>query len=783
MRIIYIVFITLIIIAQTSSCRLSSYLQNGELLYDGIDKINIENNDKRNKEYLERALAEAKSTLEYDDNKASINLGITKIPLVPIRTWLYMSIREDSSFAADMLRKFATPPIMINEVNPPLRAKVAEAILNEYGYLGAKINSTEYPNPKDSLSIAVSYDINPGRLYTYDSIIPFKTIKVNDSTFIDINKYAKIKKNAPFSTKILMEERANIADSLRRKGFYYFRPDMIIYKADTLLINGAATIKKEIKENIPDIALKPWHIGNINVRLFSNTISNINSEVFLKDTIKLDNNITLYYNDSPLVRKAVLNRRILLRPDSLYSSRIEENTLKALSNLGAFSSSEFIFTRRDSASNSNNYLDLNIILRPDRPWDISLETLFKTKSNNFMGPGLNLTLTKNNIFGGGETLSSTVYGSYEWQIGRSPFSKNAISINSYQFGADIDLSIPSLLFPGKINQYYRYPTTTNIKLSTSILNRPSLYRLMSMGFNFNYEFQPTIYLKHNIQLFNLNYTLLQNTSNQFLNLIEENPSLGLSIRDQFIPQISYSIVYDNITNSNRKHHIWFRFSISEAGNLTNGIMAASGKDFNKQKELFGVPFAQFIKSTSELRYTYSIDKNQSLASRISLGAIYSYGNALVSPFIEQFYVGGASSIRAFTVRSIGPGKFIPKDGTYAFMDQVGDLKLEANIEYRARLWGNLSTAIFVDSGNVWLIRKDFNRIGASISEITGIKDFINQIAVGTGVGLRYDLGFIALRLDSGFGLHLPYNTGISSWYNINNFKDAWGIHLAVGYPF
>ena len=166
--------------------------------------------------------------------------------------------------------------------------------------------------------------------------------------------------------------------------------------------------------------------------------------------------------------------------------------------------------------------------------------------------------------------------------------------------------------------------------------------------------------------------------------------------------------------------------------------------------------------------------------RFMAGAIYSYGNAKVAPYSEQFFIGGANSIRAFTVRSIGPGSYHPKVETkYSYIDQTGDLKLEANIEYRFKIIGDLHGAAFLDAGNIWLLRNDPDRPGGQFK----FSDFGKDIALGTGAGLRYDLTFLVIRFDVGIGLHVPYETSKKGYYNLPSFKKSLGYHLAIGYPF
>lgn len=231
-----------------------------------------------------------------------------------------------------------------------------------------------------------------------------------------------------------------------------------------------------------------------------------------------------------------------------------------------------------------------------------------------------------------------------------------------------------------------------------------------------------------------------------------------------------------------RNPIWWQTTFTSAGNITSGIYRIFGKKFSQRdKKLFGVPFAQFLKVNSDFRYTWKIDKNQSIASRVAGGIIWAYGNTNTAPYSEQFYIGGANSVRAFTARSIGPGGFLPtKTSKGLYLDQTGDIRMEANVEYRFRIYGDLHGAVFLDAGNVWMLRKDEEAPEKQLRW----KTFGKQIALGTGAGIRYDLDFLILRLDCGVPLHDPYDTGKKGYYNVTgSFWKGLGLHFAVGYPF
>ena len=199
-----------------------------------------------------------------------------------------------------------------------------------------------------------------------------------------------------------------------------------------------------------------------------------------------------------------------------------------------------------------------------------------------------------------------------------------------------------------------------------------------------------------------------------------------------------------------------------------------------EKKLFGTPFSQFVKGTTQAVYGRRLWGDNWLVSRVALGAAWAYGNSSQVPYAEQFYVGGANSIRAWTARELGPGSYrAPADQRNGYFDQTGTFKFELNTEYRFPIVGPLHGAVFIDAGNVWLLKKDPLRPGGELKASTFLKD----IALGTGVGLRFDISMLVLRADLGIGIHAPYDTGKSGYYNMPSFKNSLAFHLAIGYPF
>ena len=253
------------------------------------------------------------------------------------------------------------------------------------------------------------------------------------------------------------------------------------------------------------------------------------------------------------------------------------------------------------------------------------------------------------------------------------------------------------------------------------------------------------------------------------------PELQVSMADQFVPKMRYQFTYTSPISF--RNPIYLRATVSEAANLLSLGYAAFGEKWSeKGKTMFKNPYAQFFKIEAEWRKTWQVGEHSSLVAHAAAGILWSYGNALSAPYTEQFYVGGANSVRAFNVRSIGPGSYHTNESRLSYLDQTGDLKLQANLEYRPRLFGNLYGALFLDAGNVWALRDDGYRANSQLQ----MKNLLKETALGTGIGLRYDLEFFVLRIDWGFALHLPYKTG---FYNADSFHDAQCLHFAIGLPF
>lgn len=752
-----------------ATCSTTKNLPEGEILYTGIKQIEVAQPDESKEG--EEALAEINAALAYPPNNALLGSSSIRLPF-PFGLWMYNAfVNKKGKIGKWIFKKLAAKPVFISTVNPEVRTQIAYNLLREYGYFSGSATFDTVPDPKDPKKAKLNYRIMMNNAYTYDSIAYIRLRHRIDTLVQRDTSNQLIRKGDNFNVTQLEAERQRLASLLRNNGYYYFRPDFITYQADTLRNPGKVSLRVSTKPGLQRSVLRPWRIGNISVHLNGYNNEPPTDSIRYKD-------LTIFYEGKLRVRPSVLYQRLKFRPGDLYSQREQEKTQTLFSRLGIFRYSEMQYTPKDTSRRCDT-LDLRINTVYDLPLDGELEVNVTTKSNDQTGPGAVFSVTKRNMFGGGETFGVSMRGSYEWQTGNR-VAGNSSAINSWELGISGTLTFPQILFTKLFREDPQYPSSTSFRIYADQLNRAKFFKMLAFGGSASYEYQTSATSHHSITPFKLTYSLLQRTTAEFDSIVGVNKALGRSLENQFIPAMSYTYTYDDSPLKQKRHHLWWQTSVTQAGLLVNSISTAMGNRFNERdKNLLGNKFAQFAKLTSEIRYNYDLGNRHHLVGRLMGGIAYSYGNSVTTPYSEQFYIGGANSLRAFTIRSIGPGSFRPSDSQYGYLDQTGDIKFEANLEYRFPILGDLHGATFLDAGNVWLLRYDENRPGGQLKWGRFLKD----LALGTGIGLRYDLTFLVIRVDWGIGLHVPYDTGKRGYYNIPNFKDGMGVHLAVGYPF
>lgn len=748
-------------VAVVAGCSTTRRLPAGEVLYTGVKKVEISAPDGM--EVPSDVADELKGAVAVKPNNPLFGSVSYRTPF-PIGLWVYNNWSNPPKGLKHWLyEKLVAEPVLVSDVRPEVRVKMMDEILGNNGYFmgGA---SYELVKGKNKKKAKILYRVTTGPEYMLDSIIlptdSCHLTHVIDSVARSI-KY--LKPGVRYSSDSLSTVRTRIANSLRNRGYYFFRPEYIEYLADSTINPRHIALKMTLASNIPAFALKRYRTGKVTTYIYRNEGGGT------PDTIHTRVGDVVQMKPSRL-RTKVIPENVAFRPGKYFSVRDMDRTQTYLSRLSIFNAINIEVTP-DTAS-TEPLLDVDIACTFDRPLEASIEVNASSKSNSYLGPGVILGVTNRNVFGGGEQLSVNLTGAYEWQTGRNRSSV----FNSYEVGLNASLAFPRLLAPKFIPRLRRAANWTRVSLGADLLNRPHYFKMAQFNASFGYDWRSKRYIANNLTVFKLTYTNLMHTTHAFDSIMDANPAIAQSFKSQFIPQMSYSMVYDRAMNRNNTINI--QATVTEAGNVFWALWEACGK--KGEKELFGNPFSQFIKGTAQVVYGRRLGGSHWLMSRVMVGAAHAYGNSSQVPYSEQFYCGGANSVRAFTVRSLGPGSYhTPGKSANDYFDQTGTFKFEANIEYRFPILGPLHGAVFMDAGNVWLLKDDPQRPGGTLKA----SSFLRELALGTGAGLRFDIGMLVVRADLGIGIHAPYDTGRSGYYNMTSFKNSLAFHLAIGYPF
>lgn len=752
----------LLAVLLVGSCSSTSSVPEGDQLYIGLKPIEYKEYEKNDHFYTVQEEVEA--ALATAPNGAFF--GSSYHRTIPYKLWIWNNFSNSETKLGKWIAKtFGSAPVLMSWVNPELRTSVAQSVLRNHGYLGGTVSYMveQQKNPKKA---KIAYTVNMNELSTVDTLEYVNFPSLSDSLIRLHVDEARIKPGDPFDVSALDAERSRLSTLFRNNGFYYYQPSYASYLADTLAVPGKVHLRLQLADNIPAAANHKWYIGKMNVNIMKQSMEQ------LRDTFTY-RRLTLAFNGrKPPIRARLLLRHLRLLPKQQFSYDAYMESADRLSNSGQYSSVQFAFTPQDTTALCDT-LDMTVSCVLNKPYEAYVETNYSNKINGRTGPEIVVGFKKKNAFRGGEVIDLNLHGAYEWQT-----NGQGSDYNSYEYGTDLSVSFPRMIVPFlKPYRYYNTPTTT-VRASTNVVNRPGYFKMHTASGDWTYKWQPTDRKKHEFSPLTIKYQHLTYATHKFDSIMYANPYLYATMQDIFIPKMIYSFTYTS--PKKYRNPIYWNITASEAGNILSlGYMAAGKKWGDEGKEMFKNAYAQFFKIESDFTKTWATGLKSQLVGHINVGLVYSYGNMKATPYSEQFYVGGANSIRAFPVRSVGPGSYYTDVARLSYLDQTGDMKFLANLEYRFNLFGNLYGAAFLDAGNVWGLKDDGYRSGARFK----LKNIAKEMALGTGVGVRYDLEFLILRLDWGVGLHMPYDTGKGGYYNIRRFKDSHSLHLAVGYPF
>ncbi|WP_439879856.1 BamA/TamA family outer membrane protein [Pontibacter sp. MBLB2868] len=774
--------LTLVLLLFTG-CSITKTIPEGDALFAGY-KVTVKGEkDSSNREAdLETELS---ATVRPEPN-ASI-LGFR--PKLAIYNTFYTE--KEKGIGHWIMTKLGEPPVLISEVDTGSVSQIMSNRLHNRGYFNNSVNSTTEIKKKKGTIHWTGHVGEPYRLrnikYTWhDSLQVQAAIESTKAESL-------LKPGDPYDLSTMTQERVRIDSELKNRGYYFFSPELLIFSVDTTVGNRQADVLMRLKRAASTKALQAYTLDDIY----------INAEYSLGDSLSVNDTINVrgyhYIPNENYVRARHLLRSVFLDQDSLYTREEHLLTIKRLSGLSAY---KFVNVDYQLDTASNNQLDAFIFLTPAMKKSLRAEVKMVTKSNGFAGPGLNVSFRNRNAFKGSELLTVEFTGSLESQVGgrgsgsassevANPGNNN---LSSFELGVQTTLSIPRILSPFELkNLRTEFVPQTRIGLGFDFLNRVDYFQLNSYNASYGYNWRPQEKITFDATPINLQYVRL-NSTEFFDSLLTENPYLRRSFENQFIIGSIYQATFSTQMFEERTNTFFDRLTFDLSGNLVNALHSLTGAstpDNDEPRTLLGQAYAQYVLVDNDFRHYFKIGDESQLVSRLVTGVGYSYGNSSTMPYVKQFSVGGPNSIRAFRARSVGPGTY--NDTTklaFSYFDQVGDIRLEGNLEYRFPIAGFFKGAVFVDAGNIWLLRNTYDDNGNIIREGGKFEaaDILDELAIGTGFGLRIDVDFFVIRLDLGIPVQVPYlpkgERLVLDKFN-GSFSGDYGmvLNIAIGYPF
>lgn len=756
--------------AVTLSCSNTKYLKEGQMLYTG-GEVKIENDtiSKKEKNELQTALEE---NLVPKPNSTFLGLrpklyfyNIAKEP------------KKEKGFNYWLKYKMGEKPVLLGDVDREFNKDIIQNYSENKGYFNAKAT---YDTVSKNKKARIIYTLKPGSRYLISNVKFQQDSTLVNKEILALSDKTLLKSGKPFDLDVIKNERERIDSGLKERGFYYFSGDNIIVQADsTVSKNHKVELNVKLKENTPALATEQFSIDKVIV--FPNY--NIQDVKDGKYSVPMNaDSLSKYaYDDIYVIdpehkfKPKIFDRALYFKKGDLYNRSNHNLSLNRLISLGVFKFVKNEFVVSDSLRHK---FDAYYLLTPRQIQSLRLEALGRTNSANYAGSELNLNWTHRNFFRGAEQFKASVYGAFDFQMGGGDNAKNL-----FRAGTNVQLSIPRIVAPFRFNSSSAFVPRTNITLGYEFQNRTQFYTLNNFTASFGYNWKENARKEHDLKVIDITLVSPANVTQAFWDQAT-TPASRRIVEKQLIFGPTYTYTYTN-TMLPKTNTIYYKGTLDLAGNITGLVTGANAKK-DKQKEIFGIPFSQYAKIENDFRFYHKFTEKSSLATRFIGGIAYPYGNSEFIPFSKQFFSGGSNSIRAFRARTLGPGSFDPRtipEGT--LLDQSGDVKLELNAEYRANLYKFLNVAAFVDAGNIWLLHDDPDRPGAKFS-----KEFLSEIAVGAGVGLRLDFSILILRLDLAMPLRVPYYEKNDRWaFNRINFgdsswrKDNLVLNIAIGYPF
>ena len=752
------------LMALVTSCNNTKYLPKNESLYIGA-KINVKAPE------LKKGQRKAIKTQLAALTRPKPN---TRILGLRPKLWLWniggnpkkkFSIRK-------LIKNLGEPPVVLSDVNLERNNSVLQNNLENNGYFNATV-SGEISNKKRRATAI--YNVVPGALYTINNVTFQADSSDLQKAILRTRRRTLLKKNAPFDLEVVKTERIRIDERLKNLGFYFFSPDYLIMDIDSTIGNHKVDVFVNTKRETPVEARKRYRINDV-VIYPTYSLNASGTDTSRKYGVLYQG----YYvvDSSKFYKPKLFQQAMQFNNGDVYNRREHNATLQRLINLGIF---KFVKNRFEVTGDS--LLNAYYYLTPLPKKSLRIEIGGNTKSNNLTGSQVTIGFTNRNALRGGEILNVNASVGSEVQV-----SGNYKGYNTFRLGAEANLAVPRFIVPFiYVNPKGGFVPRTNFQLGYEILTRQDLYTLNSFKGGLGYIWKESLQKEHTFYPISVQYVQPVKVTDLYRKIRDGDSTLQKVIDTQFILGANYSYLMNQMTGPRiPRNGLYFNGVVDVSGNIA-GLVRNKVIKGGDTARIFGAPFSQYLKLETDFRYYRQLGNESVWASRINTGIGFPYGNSDELPFIKQFFIGGNNSLRAFRSRSIGPGTFLPTiNPAVGFIpDQSGDIKLEVNTELRFKIFKPVYGALFVDAGNIWLYNENKYKPGAKFS-----KDFIKELAAGTGLGVRVDITILVLRLDAAFPIRKPWLGENQRWVfnEIAFLSPEWRknnviFNLAIGYPF
>ncbi len=758
-----------LMIALVCSCNVRKHIPEKAYLYNGA-KVNVKKTADNH--------ASAR-TLRKELKKISAprkNKMIFGFPY-KVAIWYGVGIpHKQSGFRYWLRNRLGEPPVLSPTVDLEANEANMTAYLENKGFFKSSVVSSKKTR---GYKMSVTYDALVPRPYTIDTVkwvldtnaILSKDILTNRRRPSGRRRSARLapkpylKTGDQFDLANVVAERNRVDLNLKRKGYYYFSPDYIKSYVDSTAGDHQLNIFLTIKKDIPVEATLPQRINAIvlfpNYSLLRPPPDTSRRGMILYDRIYIRDTINK-------LKPAALVRQVTYRPDTLYNLNQHNQTLNRFMNMGVF---KFVKSRYENAGDTVHPHLLNVYyyFTIMKKRTLSAELGGFTKSNSFTGAQANINWKNRNVFHGAEQLNIKAYGAFELSINDS-LSKN----NNWRLGGEASLLVPRFVLPFKMKENNFFPPVTKFTIGYEWLRRQLLYTKNFFKLEYTFSWKESRNREHTLTPVSIIYNNATAFSDTYLQQVNKFRALQYANLPEIISGSTYSFTYNSL-NPRANDVYSFIFTADVAGNVL-GLLNKPDSAFSKK--ISSAYFAQYGKFGLDLRYARKLGTDLYWANRLNIGFGIPYGNSAYLPFSRQFIIGGDNSLRGFRPRQVGPGRVLTTAEQQVTYPQIGgDYKLEVQTEIRFPIVSTFRGAVFADAGNIWT--KNDLLYGA---EGKMSNNFLNDLAVDAGIGVRYDLQFLIIRLDVGVPLRKPWLPKGSEWTMDVNPRN-YVYNISIGYPF